>query len=125
MSRLIESEELIKRINNAEENFKADHMETIASDDGDAFVDGVLSGVFNIREMVNQAPTVSAIPLEKVKTLIKRLEDEKECAYADFDDYKRYVLEVDTDELPEDEYRYGIERCLRLLNKLIAESEEV
>lgn len=50
---------LIERINHAEENFKADNMESIGSDDGDPFVDGVLSGVFNIREMVIQAPSVT------------------------------------------------------------------
>jgi len=55
----ISRQALIERINNAEENFKADHMESIASDDGDPFVDGVLSGVFNIREMVAQAPSVT------------------------------------------------------------------
>lgn len=53
---------LIERINNAEENFKADNMESIESGDGDPFVDGVLSGVFNIRIMVQQAPSV--IPKE-------------------------------------------------------------
>jgi hypothetical protein len=50
---------LIERINHAEENFKVDNMESIGSDDGDPFVDGVLSGVFNIREMVIQAPSVT------------------------------------------------------------------
>lgn len=50
---------LIERINNAEENFKADNMESIATGDEDPFVDGVLSGVFNIRAMVQQAPSVT------------------------------------------------------------------
>ena len=48
---------LIERINQAEENFKADHIESISSGD-DPFVDGVLSGVFNIRQMVAQAPPI-------------------------------------------------------------------
>lgn len=48
---------LIERINQAEENFKADNIESISSG-GDPFVDGVLSGVFNIRQMVAQAPTI-------------------------------------------------------------------
>lgn len=56
--RLIDADELIKRINTAEENFKFDHMETIGGDIEDPYVDGVLSGVFCIREMVNQAPTI-------------------------------------------------------------------
>lgn len=48
---------LIERINKAEDDFKADNMEIIASG-GDSFVDGVLSGVFNIREMVIQAQSI-------------------------------------------------------------------
>lgn len=48
---------LIERINQAEENFRADHIESISSGD-DPFVDGVLSGVFNIRQMVAQAPPI-------------------------------------------------------------------
>ena len=51
--------DLIERINNAEEQFKYDNMETIGYGDGDPFVDGVLSGVWNIREMVKQAPSVT------------------------------------------------------------------
>ena len=56
--RLIDANKLIERINAAEEQFKADHMESIGADDGAPFVDGVLSGVFNIREMVFQAETI-------------------------------------------------------------------
>lgn len=48
---------LIERINNAEENFKVDNMDSISSDEENPFVDGVLSGVFNIRQMVAQAPS--------------------------------------------------------------------
>lgn len=48
---------LIERINKAEDDFKADNMEIIASG-GDSFVDGVLSGVFNIRKMVIQAQSI-------------------------------------------------------------------
>lgn len=56
--RLIDANKLIERINAAEKQFKADHMESIGADDGDPFVDGVLSGVFNIREMVFEAETI-------------------------------------------------------------------
>lgn len=49
---------LIERINQAEENFKSDYIESISSG-GDPFVDGVLSGVFNIRQMVAQAPSIA------------------------------------------------------------------
>ena len=54
---VISRKALIERINKAEDDFKADNMEIIASG-GDSFVDGVLSAVFNIREMVRQAQSV-------------------------------------------------------------------
>ena len=54
---LISRNELLKRISNAEDNFKADYAECIyISENPD--LDGVLSGVFNIREMVQQAKAV-------------------------------------------------------------------
>lgn len=57
---------LIERINQAEENFKADHIESISSGDDDPFVDGVLSGVFNLRQMVAQAPAITESEVEDV-----------------------------------------------------------
>lgn len=57
---------LIERINKAEDDFKADNMEIIASG-GDSFVDGVLSGVFNIREMVIQAQSICKAESEGAK----------------------------------------------------------
>ena len=56
---------LIERINKAEDDFKADNMEIIASG-GDSFVDGVLSGVFNIREMVIQAQSICKAESEEL-----------------------------------------------------------
>ena len=52
---------------------------------------------------------------EKVKEQIK---DEADFAYADFDEYKYEVLGVDDiDELPNDDFRYGMERTLEIINK--------
>ena len=59
MRDLISRQALIELIDNAEENFKIDNMDSISSNVEDPFVDGVLSGVFNIRQMVAQAPSVT------------------------------------------------------------------
>lgn len=62
--------------------------------------------------------------LDKIKKAMEQIIDEKDFAYADFDEYKREVLGVeDADDLPDDDFRYGMGRCLDILNKLIAESE--
>ena len=81
-----------------------------------------------VREIIENlppvTPTVKAIPLDKVKQAREQIIDEKDFAYADFEQYKEEVLHAESDELPDDDFRYGMERCLEILNKLIAESEE-
>ena len=56
-----------------------------------------------------------------------RILEEKECAYADFNQYKVDYLGVDSeyveDELPQDDFRYGMERCIEIIDKCKAESE--
>ena len=53
--------------------------------------------------------------------------DEKDAAYADFDQYKVDYLGVDAeyveDELPQDDFRYGMERAIEIINKYIAEGK--
>lgn len=45
------------------------------------------------------------------------IRDEVEFAYADFDEYKYEVLGIDNvDDLPNDDYRYGMERALELID---------
>ena len=49
---------LIERLKNAEEEYKADNMESISADVEDSFVDGVLSAMFFIRVMILNEPTM-------------------------------------------------------------------
>ena len=54
--------------------------------------------------------------------------EEKEHAYADFEQYKVEYLGQDwedaLDSLPQDDFRYGMERCIDIINKYKTESEE-
>lgn len=63
--------------------------------------------------------------LDKIKA---KLIEEKECAYADFERYKVEYLGQDWgdvyDSLPQDDFRYGLERCIDIINKYIAERED-
>ena len=52
--------------------------------------------------------------LEKIRTEIL---DEAEYAYADFDRYKEDILHAEPDELPDDDFRYGMERTVEIINK--------
>lgn len=54
----ISKSHLIKRLKNAEEEFKADNMESITSGIDDPFIDGVLSAMFFIRVMILNEPTM-------------------------------------------------------------------
>jgi hypothetical protein len=59
--------------------------------------------------------------LDKIKTEIL---DEAEYAYADFDRYKEDILHAESDELPDDDFRYGLERAVEIIDKYKAESEK-
>ena len=54
--------------------------------------------------------------------------EEKECAYADFERYKVEYLGQDPedvlDSLPNDDFRYGMERAIEIVDKYMAGSEE-
>lgn len=54
--------------------------------------------------------------------------EEKEHAYADFERYKVEYLGQDgedvLDNLPQDDFRYGMERCIDIIDKYKAESED-
>ena len=56
--------------------------------------------------------------LDKIRA---KIIEENECAYADFDKYKVDYLGVDSryveDELPYDDFRYGMERCIEIIDK--------
>ena len=52
--------------------------------------------------------------LEKVSVAIL---DEAEYAYADFDQYKEDILYAEPDELPDDDFRYGLKRAVEIINK--------
>ena len=77
------------------------------------------------QSQINDAVEVQAIPLDKVKQAREQIIDEKDFAYADFDRYKEEVLNVEADELPDDDFRFGMERCLEILDRLITESDVV
>ena len=68
---------------------------------------------------------VKGVSLDDIKAEII---EEKDCAYADFESYKVEYLGQDwedvEDSLPQDDFRYGMERCIEILNKYRTESED-
>lgn len=51
----------------------------------------------------------------KKDLVIRQLEEEADYAYADFEEYKTEVLGVDSDELPDDDFRYGLKRAIEVI----------
>lgn len=84
-------------------------------------------GKYDIEFMVNKQPTVDAIPMQVIEDIKAEIKDEKEFAYADFEQYKVAYLGVDAeyveDELPFDDFRYGMERCLEIINKHLGKEQ--
>ena len=61
---------------------------------------------------------IEALDQESVFDKIRaEILDEAEYAYADFDRYKEDILCAEPDELPDDDFRYGLERAVEIINK--------
>lgn len=63
-----------------------------------------------------------------IEDIKAEINEERECAYADFERYKVEYLGQDwedvLDSLPQDDFRYGMERCLEIINKHIGRENE-
>lgn len=70
----------------------------------------------------------NVVPMSVLDRIKAEIVEEKECAYADFEKYKVEYLGQDwedaLDSLPQDDFRYGMERAIDIINKYKAESEE-
>ena len=49
--------------------------------------------------------------------IIAEIDDEADYAYADFNEYKWDILHAESDELPDDDFRYGLRRAIEIINK--------
>ena len=59
--------------------------------------------------------------LDKIRA---EIDEEADYAYADFDRYKEDILHAESDELPDDDYRYGLRRAIEIIDKYKRESED-
>ena len=92
-------------------------------------VKGYLTDIIPIEGYSEVEEIVKALEQESILDKIRaEILEEKECAYADFEQYKVEYLGVDAeyaeDELPQDDFRYGMERAIEIIDKYKAESED-
>lgn len=85
--------------------------------------------IFTAKEVESMMQECAFKSVAKVLDRIRaEIFEEKECAYADFDKYKVDYLGVDSryveDELPYDDFRYGMERCIEIIDKYRNEVNE-
>lgn len=75
------------------------------------------------REKIHEALTkaIKALEQQPCETILDKIRaeilDEAEYAYADFNRYKEDILYAEPDELPDDDFRYGLERAVEIINK--------
>lgn len=70
----------------------------------------------------------NVVPMSVLDRIKAEIVEEKECAYADFEKYKVEYLGQDwedaLDSLPQDDFRYGMERAIDIINKYKSGSED-
>ena len=59
----------------------------------------------------------------KIDLVVRQLREEADYAYADFDEYKAETLGADADELPDDDFRYGLERAIEVIKAVAKEQK--
>lgn len=69
---------------------------------------------------IRRAEIIDAKAADKETTtnidlVVRQLREEADYAYADFDEYKAEILGADADELPDDDFRYGLERAIEVI----------
>lgn len=81
--------------------------------------------VLNLKHSLSKRSVQSdiVIPLSILDAIKTEIKEEAECAYADFERYKVEYLGQDwedvLDSLPQDDFRYGMERAVEIINKHI------
>lgn len=60
--------------------------------------------------------------LDSYDKIIEQIKDEAEYAYADFDRYKEDILYAEPDELPDDDFRYGLRRAIEIIREVLHET---
>lgn len=90
----------------------------------DIINDDELYDIFSriIDDMYNELPFVEREP--KLNKIRAEILDEAEYAYADFDKYKEDILHAEPDELPDDDFRFGMKRAVEIIDKYRTESEK-
>jgi len=87
--------------------------------------DGAKAAAYHIELCEEENPT---IPLSVIGDIKATIREEQECAYADFERYKVEYLGQDwedvLDSLPQDDFRYGMQRCIEIINKHISGKEK-
>jgi len=78
-------------------------------------------------DMLLSLPTILKADKEsttKIDLVVRQLEEEADYAYADFEEYKKEVLGADFDELPDDDFRYGLKRAIEIIKAAVRSEHE-
>ena len=99
----------------------------LTQEDWSKIIDEEYENTASVTFQTPQGRRVRYVKFDVLDKIRAEILEEKECAYADFERYKVEYLGQDwedvLDSLPQDDFRYGMERCIEILDKYKAESE--
>ena len=109
------------------DSFEFNLHSPLTQEDWDKISDVECENTASVTFRTPQGRQVRYVKSEVLDKIRAEILEEKEHAYADFERYKVEYLGQDwedaLDSLPQDDFRYGMERCLAIIDKYKAESE--
>ena len=92
MAEYIDRKKLVERLNQAEENYKADHEYDLE----DSFSDGILSAMFSVNGIVNTESTADVVERSKIDKAIEEIKAKSysENTYGERFDYSNRIVEL-------------------------------
>lgn len=78
----------------------------------------------NLMDVLEKQMSGSENEKDVLDKIIAEIDNEADYAYADFDKYKEDILHTEPDELPDDDFRYGLRRAIEIINKYKRKSED-
>ena len=99
------------------DNFGFTLHSPLNKEDWDKLLDVELEKSPSVTFQTPQGRQVRYIQCDVLDKIRAEILDEAEYAYADFNLYKEDILNAEPDELPDDDFRFGMKRAVEIIDK--------
>lgn len=110
------------------DSFEFNLHSPLTQEDWNKILDEEYENTTSVTLKTPQGRRVRYVKLEVLDKIRAEILEEREHAYADFERYKVEYLGQDwedaLDSLPQDDFRYGMERCLDIIDKYVERSDK-